>query len=189
MTEPHIVPATLARREDFGDFLNHRGLLGNAVEIGTDKGAFAAALLERWKGRLLVCVDPWADEIPGYTGCLCGRPRLPDLLLTCAVLARFPGRVQLLQMTSQQAANHPQIRELAGAFDFVYIDGNHDESFVREDISAYWPRVNPGGILAGHDWDVPSVQAAVKLFAIRERVTIHILPGDAWTWFVIRGEA
>ena len=37
-------------------------------------------------------------------------------------------------------------------FDFVYLDARHDYCAVAEDIKHYWPKVRPGGILAGHDF-------------------------------------
>jgi hypothetical protein len=35
---------------------------------------------------------------------------------------------------------------------FVYIDGNHYFEGVSQDIQLYWPKVMPGGIIAGHDF-------------------------------------
>lgn len=40
-----------------------------------------------------------------------------------------------------------------GSLDFVFIDAEHDYESVRDDISAWLPRVRPGGIIAGHDYD------------------------------------
>lgn len=37
-------------------------------------------------------------------------------------------------------------------FDFVFIDAAHDYKSVKADIEAWWPKVTPGGILAGHDY-------------------------------------
>lgn len=37
--------------------------------------------------------------------------------------------------------------------DFVFLDAAHDEASVRADLAAWWPRVKPGGVLAGHDYD------------------------------------
>jgi hypothetical protein len=39
-----------------------------------------------------------------------------------------------------------------GHFDLVYIDACHDYPAVRDDIAAWLPKVRPGGVLAGHDW-------------------------------------
>lgn len=181
--EAEICPAPIASREELGDLLNRLGLIRVAVEIGTDKGVFAAELLQRWKGQLLICVDPWED-LPDYSGPLAGRPRFPDLLLCCATLAAFPGRVQLLQMRSDQAARHGQLEQVAGRIDFVYLDGNHAYSFVHSEIETFWPLLASGGILAGHDWEVPDVCRAVKEFAVSQRLPIFVMPGDAWSWYI-----
>jgi predicted O-methyltransferase YrrM len=36
--------------------------------------------------------------------------------------------------------------------DFVFLDAAHDYQSVLSDIAAWWPRVRPGGTLAGHDY-------------------------------------
>jgi predicted O-methyltransferase YrrM len=36
--------------------------------------------------------------------------------------------------------------------DFVFIDGDHQYQSVRADLASWWPKVKPGGILAGHDY-------------------------------------
>lgn len=38
------------------------------------------------------------------------------------------------------------------SLDFVYIDANHSEPYVTQDIEAWAPKVRPGGIVAGHDY-------------------------------------
>lgn len=39
-----------------------------------------------------------------------------------------------------------------GTLDFVYIDANHSEPYVTQDIEAWTPKVRSGGIVAGHDY-------------------------------------
>jgi hypothetical protein len=38
------------------------------------------------------------------------------------------------------------------SLDFVYIDANHSEPYVSQDINAWTPKVRKGGIVAGHDY-------------------------------------
>lgn len=40
-----------------------------------------------------------------------------------------------------------------GIADLVFIDGAHDYRSVMADILAWKPKVRPGGVLAGHDFD------------------------------------
>lgn len=184
----------IAWREDFGELLNRHGLLGEAVEIGTDRGDFASAILDQWQGRRLHCVDPWDNGTPGWTGRKPdgsldtgshGRPwlhsdRRQDLAVAKLRLqSRHNGRFAIHQLTSRRAA-----ATLGGEFDFVYIDGNHIRDYVAEDIALWWPRVRSGGILAGHDWNGPwqgEVRPAVMAHAAQHGLIIYLVSGDRTT--------
>ena len=37
-------------------------------------------------------------------------------------------------------------------FDFIYLDGAHDYVNVKKELFLYWPKVKPGGVIAGHDY-------------------------------------
>jgi len=39
------------------------------------------------------------------------------------------------------------------SFDFIFIDGNHTYDYVKSDINNWYPKVKPGGILMGHDYN------------------------------------
>lgn len=60
------------------------------------------------------------------------------------------GKVFLIRGVSPDiAARFPN-----GSLDFIYIDAKHDYSSVLADLLAFWPKLPPGGILAGHDFQV-----------------------------------
>jgi hypothetical protein len=48
--------------------------------------------------------------------------------------------------------------------DLVFIDANHSYNFVKEDIECWYPKIRPGGILAGHDYcsSFPGVEKATR---------------------------
>lgn len=54
-----------------------------------------------------------------------------------------------------------------GELAFVFIDADHSFDGVKEDIAAWWPKVKPGGVLAGHDYSEADWPGVVK--AVRER--------------------
>lgn len=64
--------------------------------------------------------------------------------------------VPLIFCDSAKAANFFKDN---GCF-FVFLDADHEEESVRRDINAWLPKIAPGGILAGHDYEHPK---AVKL--------------------------
>jgi predicted O-methyltransferase YrrM len=135
-----------------------------AVEIGTDRGLFAAEFLERWHGEILYCVDPFMPY-----------PQMPwardaDLIMAAERLAPYARRVRICCTTSSEFA-----KTMTRA-DFIYIDGAHDDASIREDLRLWWPRVRSGGTLAGDDFDDEhqAVKQAVCAFAEQERLTVEL---------------
>lgn len=63
-------------------------------------------------------------------------------------LERFWPRVRFVQQRSVVAA---RLFEEA-SLDFVFVDAGHDECSVLEDLEAWWPKLRPGGLLAGDDY-------------------------------------
>jgi hypothetical protein len=60
----------------------------------------------------------------------------------------FRDRAYMLRCLSKQAVDLFPDESL----DFVYIDANHEYSYVVEDIKLWYPKVKKGGIVAGHDY-------------------------------------
>lgn len=62
-----------------------------------------------------------------------------------------------------------------------FIDADHRYEAVRDDIDTWLPKVQPGGIIAGHDYghpDLVGVKRAVdEMFVGRE---VHIEPATVW---------
>lgn len=38
-------------------------------------------------------------------------------------------------------------------FDFFFIDADHTYNFIKQDIDLWWPKLSPGGIMCGHDFE------------------------------------
>lgn len=138
-------------RDQFGLYLNKLGLHGTGVEVGTHRGEFAAKILQHWTEGNLYCVDPW-ENLPEYKEqakyLWDSTSRNQDLQHFISVVEPFYPRCHWFQTTSKEAAD--RLFE-DGELDFVYLDGNHEEPYVTEDIHLWWPKIKSGGLLAGHD--------------------------------------
>ena len=150
----------IASRIDFPLLAAARGYR-DAVEVGVDQGVFAKTFLDRWPGHWLIGIDPYepTPELP--------YDRTSDLWIALQALAPHHGRFRLIREHSPKAV------PLACFYikpDFVYLDGSHTEADVAADLRAWWEVLQPGGMLAGHDFDEghPGVVAAVTAFG-RER--------------------
>src|SRR5262249_38187446 len=134
-------------------------------------GEFSRQILSAWMGRSLTLLDCWEPQDPSvYLDIKCADPASHNAnRRLCDDLASRDGRVTLLQAYTPAAAAHFD----DGAFDWVYLDANHSFRTVREDLEAWWPKIRPGGLFAGHDYFdgfVPKgglfgVQSAVDRFA------------------------
>ena len=130
------------------------GLLKNieakeAVEVGVFKAQFSKHLLENWPGKLWL-VDPWRafDDEEGYIDSSNHKEHQTAYLEAMQNIEGYESRAFMLRGLSSDMSS----RFEDGSLDLVYIDGNHAYEWVKEDIELWWPKLKPGGILAGHDY-------------------------------------
>jgi hypothetical protein len=134
---------------------------GTLVEVGCYYGRSLLYLGARAapRGQRVVGVDRGLAVLPNME-----RPRLNGARLAANVeRAGLVGTVRLMTMDSAEAA---ALFPDAG-LDFVFIDADHHADAVRRDLAAWWPKVAPGGVLAGHDYEsvnCPEVKPAVDGF-------------------------
>lgn len=181
-------------RSGFPLLLSAWGLTGNAVEVGTHRGEFAHTLLHNWPGHL-TCVDPWsipdgygdqARLLPSLGGN--GFDRWADYRECRDRLNGFGDRVSYRVLTSVEAAPHFVDESL----DFVYVDGDHRKEQVALDLELWWPKLKPGGVLAGHDYVTLNDPTGYPGIGVREAVDEFVqfrnVPGtyEQLTVFVVR---
>jgi FkbM family methyltransferase len=183
--------AFLPSRDELPVLLNERGLFGCGVEVGVQEALFSEHILTHWHGAHLVSVDPWrADEAATYVDIANVPQEEHDRRFECTLtrLAPFGSRSTVWRMTSLEASEHI----LHHALDFVYLDARHDFDSVMEDLEAWFDKVRPGGIIAGHDYldghfpaGVFGVRSAVDTFFAAHGIAVHpTLLDEPWiSWF------
>lgn len=131
------------------------------VEIGSWKGQssvfMAVCIANSNKNIKFDCVDTWRGSKEHSID--------PQNLYREFLYNTFPVKqyIRPLRMPSIIAAELYKNESL----DFVFIDAEHDYDNVKIDISTWYPKIKPGGIIAGHDYnsyDFPGVKAAVDEF-------------------------
>lgn len=116
------------------------------AEIGVWKGEFSEVMCRTIPHLRLICVDPW-QQYRFYNDNKNSQARLDEAYeVTQARLE--PYGCTILRMTSLDAARHVA----DGSLDFIYIDGNHAEPYISQDLEAWTPKVRAGGMVAGHDY-------------------------------------
>ena len=190
------IPFVLNRGE-IPSILNARGLTGKGAEIGVKHGQFSEFLLDHWTGQLLYSVDPWREfgrEVYHDDDNVNQQAQDRNYEITLNRLHRFGDRSKLLRMTSEEAANVIPDQSL----DFVYLDARHDYASVKEDIAFWYPKVKPGGILAGHDYlngkiddTMFGVKPAVDEFAATYHLKVKVTLREPVykSWLVVKPHA
>lgn len=114
---------------------------------GKRAAAVAGTLGERTVGErgvarldLYYMVDPWGERRCD-PGCGCAR-QIKSMARTWPNVL-----VPLRGYSTSQAMHIPN-----GTLDLAYIDAAHDYRNARADILAYWPKLKPTGVMAGHDF-------------------------------------
>ena len=175
MPKPILYMSHLTSRLDLVTLLPETG---RGVEVGVWRGDFSYPFLQRWQGGHLTLVDPWA-KLPDteYDDV---RNRDYDPTDYEYVVNRFrplAGRAVFARCRSEAAVyDFPD-----GTLDFVYLDGNHAYDHVTQDIALWWPKLKPGGVLAGHDLflpDHPGVTVAVGEFLVRNNLRGYVIHGE-----------
>jgi predicted O-methyltransferase YrrM len=155
------------------------------VEIGAWEGrstAYLARAIElAGRGLSCVVVDTWAGAPGSGLAALAescgGSDAMHALFLANLRAAGLAGRVIVCHQESVAAAE--QFRP--GQVGFVFFDGDHSEAGLAADLAAWYPRVRPGGVLAGHNLEpnYPGVRAAVTSFFAQQGVA-WIERGISW---------
>ena len=96
-------------------------------------------------------------------------------------LELMKNRFELLKMKSIDAASELE----NDAYDFVFIDGDHSIKAVLSELEMYVPKIKKGGLVAGHDIGLYSVNMAVQGWCRKNHVSpsdIHIVENQSWYW-------
>lgn len=133
--------------------------------VDTFRGSPEFAGLVMWEGR------PFDEAPPGA------------LIYECFSQLHRAGALDDVALVVSDSVRASRFFPDASAF-MVFLDAGHDVESVARDIAAWWPKVAPGGYLAGDDLDVvgfPGIRAAVeaRFGAGFER--------DGSTWIVRKG--
>ena len=181
----HELVAPAPRRWDFLAGLMQELNFTSFVEVGCKEGRTAGHVLKTVPTAHVIAIDPWIANPAAANG----DPTREDYAAWdfAAIEREFwsnvgedAGRCEQWRMTSLEAAARAADR----AFDLVFIDALHDHESVVDDIGAWLPRVRPGGVLAGHDFNHkwPGVERAVaEWFCLLD---VGVGPDSVWFYVV-----
>jgi len=160
LNEPHIFELHISNNEwpkalvncQF-TFTNRMDLIkhliqykNNIVEIGVCQGELSDFILSNNTNCTLYCVDPYISYNDYEDSC---NNIVGDQLynkVTNRLVTKYNNRVKMIRNFSSEA-----LKYIDSPIDFVYIDGNHSYKYVLEDITLWFEKLSPGGIIIGDD--------------------------------------
>lgn len=183
-TEPPL-PIEREKWADRKAMLKALNLKGkNCVEVGVASGVFAESILAE-DPKILTLVDPWHHQdysvYPQEDNSNVDDLEFERLLKIVKGKFDEDPRVIICRGFSVQASKMFDAEELG----FVYIDAIHTRKAALEDMEAWWPKIEQGGWMCGHDYSFPEVAEAVNEFVKKyclklEFVTAENGPATSW---------
>lgn len=165
---------------------------GTVVEVGSFAGRSTAVMAPICIANCteLHCIDKWHIPVPQTDRVRGWRGDMVKVLRAAAAPHRatnlrhvFRRNMKSLGLWGALTAHQCDSAVGAGFFtdssvNFCFIDADHTRMGLTRDIDAWWPKILPGAVIAGHDWHMRSVREAVHgffgplgLLVVRDRST------------------
>ncbi len=145
-----------------------------AIEIGVCRGGHAIQIMKNLNVKHIYLIDSW-KEYKDYLKCEPNRTQKSlseDFNICLKNLDKYKNKTYVIGFSEKVYGDVPKA-------DYIYIDGNHDYKYVKEDIRIYFEKLNKGGILTGDDFPTPGVTKAVIEFCY-ERNLVPIIKNTEW---------
>jgi predicted O-methyltransferase YrrM len=138
-----------SRRDNFGALFqkalkNNRKTSGNFLEIGGGSGKFFDHNMKNFGDIITryVLIEPYASE------------EFTQVVQKWMIeVERSPRRTTNITVIHDFSTSNAVITSFPdNYFDFVYIDGDHSYKGSKSDLKNYYPKVERGGVISGHDY-------------------------------------
>jgi hypothetical protein len=146
------------------------------AECGVAEGNFSEYICKYWKPSLHYLVDFWGTLNTTGDGAFNQLWHNMNYHTMLWKIHPFEGKTRVLRGMTADMARHVADKSL----DLVYIDAGHSYEAVRADLEAWFPKVKPGGVIAGHDFINPAygVLQAVTQFASNHAIKVNVIPEE-----------
>lgn len=147
------------------------------AEVGVWEGNFSERILNECEPAALHLIDPWLYQ-PEFGNTGFGRKKNEDLMEEkyLSVVEKFKddSRVTIHRAMSNEALAAMPDHSL----DWIYLDGNHNEPFIGQDLEMSLRKVKLNGIISGDDFNWQSERSGAPVKRAVEAV-MGLLGGRA----------
>ncbi len=141
------------------------------AEVGVLRGDYSKLLCEANPELKLYCIDSW--------GLGDRKQKMHDYHVKAYEKAKH--KLALCNAVLVNKLSMDAVKDFEdGSLDFVYIDANHRDPYITQDIAEWSKKIRPGGIVSGHDYNnKPCVLEAVNAYAGAYDYNLHLTDIDA----------
>lgn len=188
-------------RKDFPKLISSFGYTGTGMEIGVAVGQFSEVLITSQLSKIYLLDCWWPRNI--------NRKKFqtlknPEFNFDTADNEWFLGNVlgkfwDIKKVVVIKGFSEIVFEDFAdNSFDFIYIDADHSYEGVKRDITNWWPKIRPGGMLAGHDYYIEGyapeshiewmgeVKQAVDEFIEEKKLKLEVIR-EMWpSWWTLK---
>lgn len=146
------------------------------AELGVAEGLFSRDMLKNWGIPKLYSVDAWMTINQPGDGGFAQEWHDKNYENAVKLLSEFGERSVILRGLTHKMVSFVSDNSLG----LLYIDADHSYNGVMRDLNAWYNKVSPGGVIAGHDFGDPSygVKRAFTDFANNVGAEIKIIRED-----------
>jgi predicted O-methyltransferase YrrM len=131
--------------------------------------------VDTWLGSL----EHWKEQdLKPHLKLKHGRPTYYDTYLSNVVNSGFKETILPLCMTPSIGAQF--LREHGVKAQLIYVDGSHAEQDVYHDLQAFWPLLEPGGVMFGDDLPWESVKTGAMAFSAEVGTPLAVVGNIYW---------
>lgn len=148
------------------------------VELGVASGVFSEQIIRANPQMHLIGIDPYLP----YTDYRDYAKQSTFTKMENDALGRLSNihNYEFMKKLSMDALNEFEDESL----DFLYIDANHEDPFITQDIEAWPAKVRSGGIVCGHDY----MRTREGNFKVKEAIRKYTKDNNINPWFVLGAE-
>ena len=167
-----------------GDLLNiiPKNLI--ILEIGVFRGEFAKDILKTTQPKELYLVDIWEGKWGSGDKDGNNYAEINDMESVYLSLYKQTKDKSNIHVIRSKSVSFLQSCE-DDLFDVIYVDGDHTEEAVYNDMIHSFNKIKPGGLLMGHDYH-HQIEIAVNRFCSDYNQTIEYVTEDGCPSFCIR---
>lgn len=183
MGEDALIEIPNVGRNDLAYWL-HELEFNTGVEVGVAGGEYSETICKANPQMKIYGVDLWK----GYEGY---KHHIDK--------ETFNGLYEEAKNRLSKYPNYEIIKELSmdalkrfanESLDFVYIDANHEDPYITQDIVEWYKKIRPGGIIAGHDYIRNSIAGkdehdAKEDWNVKDAVNKFVTDNNIMPWFLL----